>query len=1259
MLSLASVGRYALPALCLFACALAPGQSPVPAPRPDRIVVDDMVLPPEAIFGEGVWTATAWPAGNVFYEFAANISATRRDLFRKAFWEIESIANVDFFESSVAPNRIQIIQNTASNSVSYSAVGMDGGVQDLGVGANHWDDKYILVHELYHALGFLHEQSRPDRDTYVSINFGNISQTACNGNPCDNNFAKSLTATPTGAYDFESIMHYNDTAFAVNSAIPTIQARPGFTQFQNVMGNRSHLTVLDAQAMASRYGSARQPTCTSVSPNSVTAGSGGIWVEVSGTRFFEGSLDGDGVLGTRVLWDFSPLETQFINPTTVRAWVPSNLLQSVGLHSILIENDVVAGFRAPASVSFNITYPPCSTQDNEIGSGVAGVGDINGDGYADFVVGEPGYGSNARGRLRLISGYTGAVIWSVEGAGADYGFGAATASLGDVTGDGREDVVVGSPGYNNFAGRWQILNGQTGVSIATVNYGTAFGGFGESFARVGDIDGDGDTEFLVGAQAYNTGTGRVELWSVNGGLIRTHNGTNFFDSFGEGLAGGRDLGTDGVPDYVIGSSGFDGTGGSNCGRIFVYSGASGTLVATRDGDGIADNLGRSVAMIASISANGVKANIVAGASDGGGLTPSEGGTGYVRIYSGAGNTTPIFTLGYTTLATYVGEAVGDSYGWSLCDAGDVDGDGAGDFGVGAIQFGNSATGVTGPGYVHVRSGRTGEVLHKERRYQVFGAPPIGTSFGWTLAFVGDTNGDTQSRFLVGVPLSDYPCPNAGDYDVFAARIPPALGRVLITEVSSGNPDGIEIANFGTTTASLSGWTVVWKDGSTLVSTPLSGTLLPGEIALVLESTAPTPLETPANCQILRNLPNIGTTTSDFAVALRSASGVVMDEVRVASSTSGYTEGSLGGAFRGLVRNEAAGTLTSIVGNAERAWGLDSNSAADWLSFGPRSFGLENACSGSGNTDAWLPGIRVLINETDDSPDFIEIAWSGIGEIDLSGYYILASANQGSTHTRIPIPWGANLPNPGIGNRAYIVLGDTSTPPGEKPANVTYINVAANGGPGIPWTTEEYDCALYDSFGRLMDCMRTTGHNDLVAHNHPRFPSSWYSFQGAAPRAGTGDGAIGRNAQSSDTNLGANFGPKATRTMGLANSDVPGAINYDAGMDVRLNGTGLGGGLTLIINAGIDHAGERWSFTFSGGHLQGTGPIVGLGPDALDNYAILNTTPPWFGFLDERGMARLDVPPLSVPVGIDTDDIFILQDASMAVTAVSFILEFDT
>lgn len=207
------------------------------------------------------WRGTLWTNGIVPYVFSDNATTSMRAAMCEAMDELQQVCNVSFVPRTTQSNYIFIQNSTGNNSY----VGMIGGSQTVNI--YNWNYKYIMAHELMHALGETHEQSRPDRGTYVQINTDNICQTCCSGNPCNGNFNISSTATTVGEYDFESVMHYGQNAFSTNGQ-PTIVCLPPYTAFQSVIGNRSYLSMRDKAGLAARYG---QPVDDASEPNDTLA----------------------------------------------------------------------------------------------------------------------------------------------------------------------------------------------------------------------------------------------------------------------------------------------------------------------------------------------------------------------------------------------------------------------------------------------------------------------------------------------------------------------------------------------------------------------------------------------------------------------------------------------------------------------------------------------------------------------------------------------------------------------------------------------------------------------------------------------------------------------------------------------------------------------------------------------------------------------------------------------------------------------------
>ncbi|XP_005072497.1 meprin A subunit alpha isoform X1 [Mesocricetus auratus] len=129
----------------------------------------------------------------------------------------------------------------------WSMVGDQQVGQNLSIGMG-CDYKAIIEHEILHALGFYHEQSRTDRDDYVTIWWDEIlSGYEHNFNTYDDTTITDLN-TP---YDYESLMHYAPFSFNKNESIPTITAK--IPEFNNIIGQRLDFSAIDLERLNRMY----------------------------------------------------------------------------------------------------------------------------------------------------------------------------------------------------------------------------------------------------------------------------------------------------------------------------------------------------------------------------------------------------------------------------------------------------------------------------------------------------------------------------------------------------------------------------------------------------------------------------------------------------------------------------------------------------------------------------------------------------------------------------------------------------------------------------------------------------------------------------------------------------------------------------------------------------------------------------------------------------------------------------------------------
>ncbi|XP_048581200.1 blastula protease 10 [Nematostella vectensis] len=195
-----------------------------------------------------------WPGGVVPYELDSSLSGESRavNAINAAIAEYAKLTCIKLRPKKAGDNAYLSI---FKGSGCWSFLGRIGRKQQLSLAGGCWY-KGIVIHEIAHALGFFHEQSRPDRDQYVKIMFENI-KSGREGN-FRKNSASSVTTHNT-PYDYGSVMHYSGRAFTKNGKPTIVPLKSGV-----YIGQRGGLSPLDVKQVNIHY------NCGGISPSPVT-----------------------------------------------------------------------------------------------------------------------------------------------------------------------------------------------------------------------------------------------------------------------------------------------------------------------------------------------------------------------------------------------------------------------------------------------------------------------------------------------------------------------------------------------------------------------------------------------------------------------------------------------------------------------------------------------------------------------------------------------------------------------------------------------------------------------------------------------------------------------------------------------------------------------------------------------------------------------------------------------------------------------------
>jgi len=413
------------------------------------------------------------------------------------------------------------------------------------------------------------------------------------------------------------------------------------------------------------------------------------------------------------------------------------------LPCVLLVLFLFCGLSAQAVARVMILDNPIRLPFSGFASSMAVAGDLDGDGVSDYIIGaydQPVTGNDHQGRVFVFSGQSGKLLLTIEDpAPVSYAaFGFAVAAAGDVNKDGTPDLLVGAFGQEG-SGKAFLFSGKDGKLLRSFQapQRQIGAGFGWSVASLGDLNGDGVPDLIVGAFAQD-GDGKAFVFDgQNGKLLHTlaPPQTSGGAAFGWAVASVGDLNKDGVPDILVGAPYTTVNKIAVQGRAYVFNGKDGKLLYTLDDPQpvAGEVFGWRVASGGDLNKDGVPDLLVGAPYKDVGTNPAQGAA---YVFSGADGKV-LFPLNNPVPRPYAG------FGYVVAEGADVNQDGAPEILIGAPFQTVDQFHVQGE--VFLFNGQDGRHLTTfDDPY-----PHQGATFGYSIASPGDVNGDKIPDFAIG------------------------------------------------------------------------------------------------------------------------------------------------------------------------------------------------------------------------------------------------------------------------------------------------------------------------------------------------------------------------------------------------------------------------------------------------------------------------------------------------------------------------------